>query len=146
MKVVKAKYYSVTEEIVPLDPQPIRINGVFMYERSGMDEKGEYVVIDLMVEGDTLMEYDTKNQNRANPLEVIITEEEWNKEIPIDLETTMELEESNVNVDVTSSLESPTINTKMKEPTSTTETEKLMGTIARFFSNVWAAIKSTCQH
>lgn len=147
MKVLKAKYYSETQEVIPLDPQPVRINGVYNYERSGTDEKGEYVVIDFMIEGDTLMEYDTKKQNRAEPLEVIITEEEWNKQIVIDIDQdTTELKENVANVEVTSLQKSSTINTEKKELISTMETEKSTQTIVRFFLNVWDAIKSIFRH
>lgn len=140
MKVVKARYYEETQELIPLDPQPLKIAGVYQYERSGTDDKGSFVVIDMITEGNTFLEYDSLTQRTVEPLEIIITEEEWNKPININLEDTTESKESNVNVDVTSLQKLPTTNLKMKVQTFTMATKKFIQSIKQYCLNVYNAI------
>lgn len=141
IKTIKAKYYEESKEVIPLDPQPIRIKGEWNYERTGTDEKGEYCIIDFMMEGDTYFDYDAAKQNTHQPLEVTITEEEWNKPV----------ENNTATIDTQKFLdalaEEPTLqklvttNTETIPQISLMETEKLTPTIKQRFLNVCTAMK-----
>lgn len=143
MKVVKAKYYEKTNEIVQLDPQPIRdVDGRWNYERSGFDEKGNFVVIDFISEESVYFEYDAKGIDEKKEL-IITTEEEWNKTLTLDIESMDSTDQKPVeSVDVLISQKSNITNTKMSQATSTTVIGKFLQIIAQLFSNVWAVIKS----
>jgi hypothetical protein len=88
MKVVKTKYYEASNNLVPLDPQPVRsVDGKWNYERSGTDELGNYVVIDFISEEPVFLEYDAEGNKEKTEL-TIITEDEWNKTLTLDIENT----------------------------------------------------------
>lgn len=143
MKVVKAKYYEETNEIIQLDPQPVRdVDGKWDYERSGSDEKGNFVVIDFISEKPVYFGYNADSINEKNEL-TIITEEEWNKTPTLDIEN-MDItgQEPVESVDVLTLQRSSTTNTKTSQATFTMVIERLLQTTAQLFSNAWAAIKS----
>jgi hypothetical protein len=144
MKVVKAKYYDKTDEIIQLDPQPVRgVDGKWDYERSGSDEKGNFVVIDFISEKPVYFGYNADGINEKNEL-TIITEEEWNKTPTLDIEN-MDItgQEPVESVDVLTLQKSSTTNTKTSQATFTMVIERLLQTTAQLFSNAWAAIKSS---
>lgn len=142
-KVVKAKYYAETGDIIPLDPQPVRVQGLYSYARSGTDEAGEYVVIDFMTEEDVYFGYDAANQLTSQPLEINITEDEWNKPVENDTETMDMQNQGNAgNANPPTLQKSPTINLKMSPQTCLTVIGKSTPTIKQRFSNVWDAITS----
>jgi hypothetical protein len=141
MKTIKAKYYEETKEIIPLDPQPLRVKGEWKLERVGTDEKGEYCIIDFMVEGDTYFDYDAGKQNITQPLEVTITEEEWNKPVESNIETIDTQKFLDALAEEPISQKSPTISIEMNQPISLMEIEKLTPTIKQRFLNVCTAIK-----
>lgn len=144
MKTIKAKYYEETKEIVPLDPQPLRVKGEWKLERVGTDEKGEYCIIDFMVEGDTYFDYDAGKQNTTQPLEVTITEEEWNK--PANNTETIDTQKFlDALAEVATSPKSAITNTETNQQISLTDTEKLIPTIGQRFLNACYAIKSIFQ-
>lgn len=80
MKMIKAKFYPETNEVIPLDPQPIRVQGQFeRIPSTGTDEIGEYIIIDFVQEKDVLFEYDTKAPPKRESDLLEIKEEEWNQ-------------------------------------------------------------------
>ena len=141
MKVVKAKYYKETNELIPLDPQPIRsVDGTWNYERTGVDEKGEFNVIDFITEESHFFEYNACEAILSKELKET-TEEEWNQTETLDIETMDSILQSNVeNVDVSTSQESAIISSKTSPQISLTETGKSMSIIARLFYNAYNAI------
>lgn len=141
MKVVKARYYETTNEIVPLDPQPVRnVDGTWDYQRAGSDEKGEFVVIDFISEEAHYFEYEANGDTISKDLKET-TEEEWNKTETRDIESMDLILRSNaVSVDVSTLQELPTTNLKMNLPTSSTVTERLTSIIVRLFSSAYNAI------
>jgi hypothetical protein len=146
MKVVKAKYYKETNEIIPLDPQPKRkADGAWDYERLGVDEKGEFNVIDFITEESHFFEYDISDGTINKELKET-TEEEWNKTETLDIETMDSILQGNVeNAAVNTSQESVTTSTKMNPQTSLTETGKSMSTIGQLFYNAYNAIIKSFQ-
>ena len=87
MKVVKAKYYQETNEVVTLDPQPERsADGTWGYERTGKDEKGDFVVIDFITEESQYFEYIANDSSTTLSFKET-TEEEWNKTETLDIES-----------------------------------------------------------
>jgi hypothetical protein len=121
----------------------VRVKGVYDYQRAGTDEKGEFVVIDFISEESTYFEYDVTKQNTREPLEVIITEEEWKTPTEKDTAT---IETQNyldvLNASAPTSPKLPITNTEMNKQTCLTDKEKLTQTIARYYCNALAAIKS----
>jgi hypothetical protein len=141
MKTIKAKYYEESKQIIPLDPQPVRVQGQWMYERTGTDELGEFCIIDFIVEGDTYFDYDAATQKTHQPLEVKITEEEWNQEPKSNTETINTQKFLDVlDAKEPTSQELPTTNTEMNQLISLMVTEKPTLTIRQRFSNVLHAI------
>jgi hypothetical protein len=146
MKVVKAKYYKETSDLIPLDPQPVRgIDGTWDYERTGKDEKGEYVVIDFITEESHFFEYNASEDTTNKELKET-TEEEWNQTAILDIETMDLMLQSNVqNVDVNISQELVTTNTKTNRPTFLTAIGKLTSIIEQLFCSVYNAITKNFQ-
>ncbi len=144
MKVVKAKYYEETNEISPLDPQPIRNkDGSWSYERFGLDEKGKFVIIDFISEDSKYFEYEASEELVIKDLKET-TEEEWNKPVTLDIESMDSTLQKNAGtVDVNTLQEFLTTNTKTSPPTFSTGIGKLMSIIGRLFSNVCNAIKKS---
>lgn len=147
MKVVKAKYYKETNDLIPLDPQPQRnVDGTWNYDRTGIDEKGEYTVIDFITEESHFFEYDAVKDMTSKELKET-TEEEWNKTETPDIETMDLILQGNVtNVDVNTSQESATTNSKTSPRTFSTAIEKLMSTIGQLFSSAYNAITKSFQN
>ena len=145
-KVVKAKYYKDHDLLIPLDPQPQRVRGEWVYERSGTDELGNWTVVDHITGDQVLAEYDTNEITIASDNDIVVhevTEEEWNKPATLDIESMDKLLLSNVQaVDVSTSQESHTTSLKTNQQISSTATEKWWSIIVRLFSNVYAAIIS----
>lgn len=143
IKTIKAKYYEESKEVIALDPQPVRVKGQWNYERTGTDEKGEYCIIDFMIEGETYFDYDAANQNTYQPLEVKITEEEWNQE-PKDKSETINTQRFLDVLDAKEPTlqELPTTNIGTNPQTSLTVTEKLIQTTKQFCLSVYNATSS----
>lgn len=141
MKVVKAKYYEETNEIIPLDPQPERNkDGSWSYERLGSDDKGKFVVIDFISEDSTYFEYAALGELATKDLKET-TEEEWNKPVTLDIESMDSILQGDAEiVDVNTSQEFPIINTKTSPQTFSMGIGKLMSIIGRLFSSVCNAI------
>lgn len=141
IKVIKAKYYQITNEIVPLDPQPVRDNqGRWDYQRSGTDEKGEFVVIDFLTEDAVYLEYDATSDKTKEDLQVT-TEDEWNRPVTLDIESMeAKLQNDAQTVDVITLQESHTTSLKTSQQTCSTVIERLLLTIVRLFSNAYNAI------
>ena len=133
MKVVKAKYYEESGEIIPLDPQPtLRVNGVLQYDRKGTDEKGEFVVIDFISEEATYFEYEADNSGKEASDFKITTEEEWSKPATQNTENMASLLLNDVDTVNVSTLEkSSTTNTKMNLATSRMAIGNLIQTIVQ---------------
>jgi hypothetical protein len=142
MKVVKARYYEASNEIIPLDPQPIRVNGKWDYQRSGTDEKGDFVVIDFITEESVYFDYDAGGLQEAKELKVT-TEEEWAQPATLDT-ASMDLLplESVPTVDASTLEKSLITSTEMSQATSQTVIEKLIQIIVQPFLSAYAAIIS----
>lgn len=147
MKVVKAKYYKESNDLIPLDPQPKRnVDGTWDYERTGVDEKGEFTVIDFITEESHFFEYNASEDILSKELKET-TEEEWNKIEILDIETMDSILQGNAeNVDVSTSQELATTNTKTSLRTFSTAIEKSMSTIGRLFSSAYNAITKSFRH
>jgi hypothetical protein len=141
MKVVKAKYYQETNEVVTLDPQPKRsTDGTWDYERTGKDEKGDLVVIDFITEESQYFEYIANDSSTTLSFKET-TEEEWNKTETLDIESMDLILQSNVqDAAVSISPELPVINTKTSHQTFLMATGKLIRTIVQPFFSVYNAI------
>ena len=152
MKTVKARYYEATEDIIPLDPQPIRkFDGTWDYERTGTDENGDFVVIDFITEGNQYLSYDSEKPPTKAMLEsplakLEITEDEWNKPATLDIENMDSLLSSVVNVDANISESLVTTNTEMNQVTSLMETKNTTSTIKQLFLSALDAVKSNFRH
>jgi hypothetical protein len=144
MKVVKAKYYEATNELIPLDPQPsIRVNGRLQYDRTGTDDKGDFVVIDFISEEATYLEYTAKDGGGDAFDLKITTEEEWLQPATLNTENMdLLLSEDALTVDANTSEKLATTNTEMNQVTSLTGIAKLKATIARLFFSAYDAIIS----
>lgn len=151
MKIVKARYYKATEEIIPLNPQPIRrFDGTWDYERTGTDENGDFVVIDFATEGDHYLSYDSEKPPTKAMLEsplvrLEITEDEWNKPAILDIENMDSLLSSVVNVDANISENLVTTSTEMNQATSPMETKSIISTTKQLFLNAYDAVKLNFQ-
>lgn len=142
MKVVKAKYYEASNEIIPLNPQPIRINGAWVYERAGMDAKGEYVVIDFISEDSVYFDYDANGTTETKELQVT-TEEEWHKPAILDTENMdLLLSESAHTVDANILEKSVITNIEQNQVTSQMGIVKLIQIIKQRCLSVLGAITS----
>ena len=143
MKVVKARYYEATNEIIPLDPQPIRVGGRWNHERTGTDERGEFVVIDFISEESVYFDYDAVSPIESKELKVT-TEAEWLKPAILDtVNTDLLLSESVPTVDVNISEKLVTTNTEMNQAISLTVIEKLTKTIKQLFLSALDVVTST---
>lgn len=149
MKVIKVKYYEDIdddeEKIVPLDPQPVKKNGEWDYEKKGTDEKGDYIVIDYIIEDPVYINYDSEKPTDLKAKELdIITEEEWNETVTLDIESMDLTSHENVeSVDANTSQEFTTTNSKTNRQTCSTGIGKSTSTIGRLFSSVCNAITSS---
>ena len=71
MKTIKAKFYIESELIVPLPPPKPNLialdepTATFKQEFSGIDELGEWVLIDFVQDKDAYFDYDIKNVRDA---------------------------------------------------------------------------------
>lgn len=145
MKVLKVKLYEDTQEIVPLDPQPVKVNGQWNYDRSGTDEKGDYVVIDFITEESTYLEYNATGEVATSNLQVT-TEEEWNKPAISDTEILKALElNSAQDVSLPTLPKCLITNTETNQQTSLTETESSTLTTKSRSLGVWDVIISKFQ-